>query len=186
MQKQPIRLRDYQNAEFSRGRSRLIELIWLIVQALFVSSWVPGVSHRRVLLRLFGAKVGAGVGLKPYLKVKFPWKLIIGDHSWIGENVWIDNLERVTVGSNCCVSQGAYLCTGSHNWATDTFALITSPITIEDGVWISAFSIVGPGVRAATGSVLLMGSVATKSLEEWTIYQGNPAVKRRPRTITPR
>jgi hypothetical protein len=89
--------------------------------------------------------VGTGVVIKPHVRVKFPWKLYIGDHSWIGESVWIDNLAQVTIGSNCCISQGAYLCTGSHRWDRDTFDLVTKPIVIEDQCWVGAMARVAPG-----------------------------------------
>ena len=128
-----IRLQDFKNPEFSRGRPALIEAAWMVVQWLLVSSWIPGAAHRRFVLRLFGARIGAGVNLKPRLRVKFPWRLTVGAHSWIGEDVWIDNLAPVTIGSNCCLSQGAFLCTGSHDWSSPTFDLITRAITIEDG-----------------------------------------------------
>ena len=100
---------------------------------MFVSSSIPGSAHRCFLLRAFGAKIGRGVNIKPRVKVKFPWRLIVGNHSWIGEAVWIDNLAEVEIGANCCVSQGAYLCTGSHDWNSRKFTLITKPIRVEDG-----------------------------------------------------
>jgi len=98
-----------------------------------------------------------------------------GAHSWIGEDVWIDNLAEVTIGSQCCISQGAYLCTGSHDWTRQTFDLITRPIHVADQAWIAARSIIGPGVSVGEGSVLSLGSVATKNLAPWTIYAGTPA-----------
>jgi putative colanic acid biosynthesis acetyltransferase WcaF len=170
------RLEEFNNAQFSRGRSRVIEAMWLLVQALLVSSWIPGSAHRRWLLRIFGARIGSGVILKPGLRVKFPWRLAVGDHSWIGEDVWIDNLAEVTIGPDCCISQGAYLCTGSHDWQRLTFDLITQPIAIEAGAWIAARSVVGPGVTIGEGAVLALGSIATKDLQAWMIHQGVPAV----------
>jgi putative colanic acid biosynthesis acetyltransferase WcaF len=166
----------YSSGGFSRGRSRLVEAAWLVVQWLLVASWVPGSRHRVLLLRAFGAGIGAGVVLKSGLRVKFPWRLTIGDHAWLGESVWIDNLAPVTIGSDCCISQGAYICTGTHDWSKRTFDLATRPIHIGAGSWIAAACIVGPGVRVGEGAVLGLGSVATRDLAPGAVYRGNPAV----------
>lgn len=174
----------YVPRDFTRGRHALVELAWIFLQALFVSSFLPGSAHRRFLLTLFGAKIGRKVVLKPGLRVKFPWRLTIGDHSWIGEHAWIDNLALVTIGSDCCVSQGAYLCTGSHDWASPDFTLITRPITLEPGAWVAAKAVVGPGVTMGRGSVLGLGSVATRDLAAWTVYAGVPATAIKQRIIT--
>jgi putative colanic acid biosynthesis acetyltransferase WcaF len=168
---------------FVRGRPALVELLWIIVQALFVSSWVPGSWHRRALLRAFGARIGDRVVLKPGVRVKFPWRLTIGDNSWIGELTWIDNLADVRIGADCCISQGAYLCTGSHHWSQPGFDLITAPITLETGAWIAARACVGPGVTLGRGAVLGLGSVAGRDLDAWTIYAGIPAAPVRRRAI---
>jgi putative colanic acid biosynthesis acetyltransferase WcaF len=170
------RLKDFANPHFSRGRARVVEALWLLAQWALVASWIPGAAHRRWLLRAFGAKIGERVDIKPGVRVKFPWRLEVGDHSWLGENVWIDNLDIVSIGANCCISQGAYLCTGSHDWSGSTFDLITAPIRINEGAWIAACSAIGPGVTVGEGAVLGLGSVANKDLQPWTIYLGVPAV----------
>ena len=175
----------YVPAGFTRGRPAILEALWILVQALFVSSFLPGSAHRRFLLRLFGATIGAKVILKPGMIVKFPWRLTIGENSWIGEQVWIDNLAPVTIGADCCVSQGAYLCTGSHDWTSGDFTLITRGIAIEPGAWIAARATVGPGVTIGRGAVLGLGSVATRDLEPWTVYAGVPAAAIKRRTIKP-
>jgi putative colanic acid biosynthesis acetyltransferase WcaF len=132
---------------------------------------------------LFGAKVGKGVNIKPSVNVKYPWRLSIGNYTWIGENVWIDNLDNVSIGNNCCISQGAMLLCGNHNYKKMTFDLIVGEIILEDGVWIGAQSIVCPNVTCKTHSVLTVNSVATTDLEPYTIYRGNPAKEIRKRTI---
>ena len=172
-----MRLDIYDRTSFKRGRPRWIEALWLVAQCLFVSSSLPGAAHRRWLLRLFGASIGRGVGIKPRVRVKFPWKLTVGDHSWIGEDVWIDNLADVKIGTHCCISQGAYLCTGSHDWTRPGFDLIVEPIDIGNCTWIAARSIIGPGVATGEGCVLALGSVATRNLMPWSIYSGVPAIK---------
>jgi putative colanic acid biosynthesis acetyltransferase WcaF len=158
-------------------------MAWMVVQALLVRSFLPGSSHRVALLKLFGASVGSGVVVKPGLHVKFPWRLAVGEHAWLGEDVWIDNLAQVTIGDHCCVSQGAYLCTGSHDWSASTFDLVTRPITIGKHAWIAAKCVVGPGVNVGEGSVLALGSVANRDLRPWFIHAGNPAVPIKPRRM---
>jgi len=170
-----IDLGKYSAPLFERGRSALVESLWIFTQAIFVSSPCPGVAMRRFLLRVFGARIGPEAVIKPGVRVKFPWKLEVGANTWIGENVWIDNLAPVRIGSNCCISQAAYLCTGSHNWSEPTFDLIVGAIEIRDGAWIAAKAIVSPGVIVGEGAVLALGGVATENLDAWAIYQGNPA-----------
>ena len=130
---------------------------------------------------MFRASIGSGVVIKPRVTIKYPWKLVVGDHSWIGEQVWIDNLDQVTIGANVCISQGALLLCGNHDYKKPTFDLITGPIVLENGVWIGAKASLAPGVTCGSHSVLSMGSVASKDLEAWTVYQGNPAVAVRER-----
>ena len=178
-----MRLADFNNDAFDRGRSALVEACWRIVEGIFFNSWLPGSSWRVWLLRRFGASVGQGVVIKPHVRVKFPWKLRIGDHSWIGESVWIDNLAEVSIGNNCCISQGAYLCTGSHRWDKQTFDLETKPIVIEDQCWVGAMARVAPGVTMGEGAVLAMGSLAVSKLDEWQIFSGSPATGSKKREI---
>lgn len=166
----------YSPFPFRRGRGRAFEAAWVLASAIFVSSVFPGSMHRVLLLRLFGATIGSRVVIKSRVRVKFPWRLCIGDYSWIGEAVWIDNLEYIHIGSNVCVSQGAYLCTGSHDWANSDFSLVTRPIFVEDYSWICAKTIVGPGVKIGMGAVLTIGSCATRNLAPWHVYSGSPAV----------
>ena len=172
-----VLLRTYDNVAFNRGRSKLIEALWLVLDAALVRSGIPGSVHRRLILRAFGARIGERVVIKPGVHIKFPWRLEIGDDSWIGEEVWIDNLVIVQIGANCCISQGSYICTGSHDWTTPTFKLLVRPVRIENGAWLASRSVVGPGVRIGAGAVLTLGSVATSDLAPWGIYQGVPAAR---------
>jgi putative colanic acid biosynthesis acetyltransferase WcaF len=128
-----------------------------------------------VLLRLFGSKVGEGVVIKTKVKIKNPWRLSIGDNTWIGESVWIDNLEDVSIGKNVCISQDAMLLTGNHDYTKTDFPYRLGKITLDDGTWIGAKSVVCPGVVCRSHSILTVNSVATKDLEQWSIYSGNPA-----------
>ena len=176
-----MRLDQFDNSGFDRGASWLLEATWRVVEGLFFGSWIPGSAWRVTALRLFGARVGQGVVIKPRARVKFPWKLRVGEHSWIGESAWIDNLDEVVIGSHCCLSQGAYLCTGSHRWDKSNFSLETRPVILEDQVWVCAHARIAPGVTCKQGSVLTMGSVANADLEAWSIYNGAPAKRVRAR-----
>lgn len=162
-----------------------MEVLWILCQTMLVDCWLPGSRHRCWLLRLFGARIGQRVIMKPRVRIKFPWKLEIGDHAWIGEEVWIDNLAEVSIGPHSVISQGAYICTGSHDWTTEAFDLITKPVAIADQCWVAAFARLSPGVQMQQGSVLALGSVASGVLEAWTIYRGNPAAPLRHRPTDP-
>ena len=140
-------------------------------------------SFKNKLLRLFGAKVGQGVVIKPDVNIKYPWFLEVGDDCWIGEGVWIDSLTDIKIGSNVVLSQGAYLLTGSHDYKKESFDLLLGAIVLENGVWIGAKATVCPGMTCHSHSVLAVGSVATKDLDAYGIYQGNPAVMKRERVI---
>lgn len=178
-----MQLDTFSNSGFDRGASRLKEVCWVLASIVF-SSWLPGSGWRASVLRLFGASVGKGVVIKPLVRVKFPWRLSLGDHTWLGESSWIDNLADVVIEGNACVSQGAYICTGSHDWTSRSFDLIVRSVHIGAHSWIGACGQVAPGARIGEGAVLTLGSVATGTLEPWTIYAGNPAraVRARPRS----
>jgi putative colanic acid biosynthesis acetyltransferase WcaF len=134
---------------------------------------------------LFGAQIGNGVVLKPGILIKYPWFLNVGNHVWIGERVWIDNLTLVTIGDHVCISQGAYLLTGNHNYTSTSFDLIIKPFELKQGVWIGAKAIVCPGVVCEDHAVLTAGSVATKDLRAFMIHSGNPALPVKERVILP-
>lgn len=161
-----------------------VRLLWFIINSLFINSYcLPISSFKVALLRLFGAKIGKKVVIKPKVNIKYPWKLTIGDYSWIGEKVWIDNLNNVIIGKNCCLSQNSMLLCGNHDYKKSSFDLITKPIVLEDGCWVGAKSVVCLGVTLSQNSILTVGSIATNNLEENSIYQGNPAVKVKNRVI---
>ena len=172
----------YDNSWYSPGRSRLVAALWFFVGLPFLRLQLqPLSSVRSRLLRLFGATIGKGVVLKPGVRVKYPWHLSIAANSWIGEDVWIDNLTSVTIGANVCISQGAYLCTGNHDWSDPAFGLQVKPITIEDGSWIGTRALICPGVHVGRSAVAAAGSIVTRNIPAFEIHAGNPAefVKRR-------
>jgi putative colanic acid biosynthesis acetyltransferase WcaF len=168
------------------GASKLRQLSWYIVNVLFFVNPLNLFSGLKIrFLRLYGARVGRGVVIKPGVNIKYPWKLEIGDNSWIGEKVWIDTLAVVRIGKNVCLSQGAMLLTGNHDYTKTTFDLFINRIVLEDGVWIGAMAVVCPGVTGGSHAVLAVASVAASSLEPYGIYRGNPATFVRVRTINP-
>lgn len=179
-QKPPVvRLDLFGNDEFCRGASRLSQVLWLIISGLLFSTWLPGSVWRRALLRAFGAKLGKGVVIKPYVSIKFPWRLSVGNYVWIGERVWIDNLAEVQIGSHSCLSQGAYLCTGSHDWSDLRFGLIARGISIGSGCWVGARVSVAPGTVMEDGSIITMQGLARGKLTANRIYSFDGKVKLR-------
>ncbi len=166
----------YSSGRFDRGAGTIKEGLWLVVSFLLFRLCPFSFSAlKRAVLRVFGAKIGRGVVIKPQVKVTFPWKLEVGDFVWLGEECWLLNLEKIVIKSNVCISQRVFLCTGSHNYKLPTFDLITKPIVVGEGAWIGAGAWVGPGVNVGEQAVLTAGSVATGNLEAGSIYKGNPA-----------
>jgi putative colanic acid biosynthesis acetyltransferase WcaF len=159
-------------------------VLWFVVNAIFFNSYFPiTTSVKCFILRVFGAKVGVKVMIKPKVNIKYPWLLTIGDYVWIGEEVWIDSLAEVFIGNNACLSQGVMLLTGNHDYTCSTFDLRVGKIVLEEGVWIGAKSVVCPNVTCHSHAVLAVNSVAVKDLEAYGIYQGNPAQWIRERKI---
>lgn len=177
-------LQHYNNKQYHAGAGWLKKILWFYISAVFFqTSFFPSSNLKIFLLKIFGAKVGKNTVIRHHVNIKYPWHLSVGNDTWIGEQVWIDNLVPVKIGSNVCLSQGAMLLTGNHDYTEPTFDLITGEIVLKDGVWIGAKAIVCPNVVAEEHSVLTAGSIATKNLEAYFIYQGNPAVKVRKREI---
>jgi len=175
--------KDFNTGNFEIGATRIKQFLWYFTSVCFFkNSLIPFSSVLVLLLRLFGAKIGKEVRIKPGIHIKYPWKLEIGDYSWLADS-YIENLDWIRIGRNCCISQQAVLITGNHNYKKSGFDLITKPIILEDGVWVGASSKIGPGVTLHSHCILVLGSVATKDLEAYSIYQGNPAVKIRERNI---
>lgn len=141
-------------------------------------------GNKSVLSKTFRCKNRERASNKNNVNIKFPWKLTLGNDVWLGENAWIDNLDEVIIGNNVCISQGALLLTGNHDYTLSTFDYRNAPIIIEDGAWIGAKTVVCPGIKVKSHAILTVGSTATKNMEAYGIYQGNPALKIRTRNIT--
>jgi len=165
------------NSEYDKGRSPFLIALWHFFGAPLVrSNLLPVPALKCAVLRLFGARIGKSVYAKAGLRVKFPWYLSVGDYCWLGEDAWIDNLAPVTIGSSVCISQGAYLCTGNHDWSAPNMKLFRRPITLEDGSWVGARATVCPGVTLGEGAIAAAGSVVNKDIPPYQIHAGNPAV----------
>lgn len=159
-----------------RGRSAIVVQLWWIVQSVFFHA-SPQVAYgwRRMLLRLFGAQIGKGVILRPSVRITYPWKVRIGDHSQIGDRVELYSLGEIEIGSHSVVSQDCYICTGGHDPARSDFAIYESPVSIGDGVWLAAGCFVMPGVHVRNGTFAKVRSLLVKDTEESGIYAGSPA-----------
>lgn len=172
------------NRGYHPGKPFWCRSLWLVVEtATLLNPIFISYGLKARILRAFGAKIGRNVIIKPGLHVKYPWHLTVGDNVWLGERAWIDNFVPVTIGDNACVSQGAYLCTGNHDWSDPGMGLVVKPITIEVGAWVGAFARVGPGVTVGEEAILALGSVLLTDAAPRGIYRGNPAERVRERTI---
>ena len=165
-----------------RGRSKIVEILWYLVKIVFFLSafpWPQKIKH--TLLRIFGAKVGRGVVIKPRVNIHFPWKLELGEYCWIGEECFILNFEKIYVGKQACLSQRTLLCGGNHNYRSPTFEYRNGPITISDGVWLGAQCFVGPNVTLGVDCVVTAGSKVFKDLPEGMVCGGDPCTPKSPR-----
>lgn len=161
-----------------RGKNILYVQLWRWVNVIlfktspqFLQGW------RRFVLRLFGAKIGKKVTIRPSVEITYPWKVSIGDYSWIGDNVVLYSLGKITIGSNSIISQKSYLCTGSHNYNTLSFEIFEKEIEIGNSCWIATDVFVGPGVKITDEVIIGARSSVYKSICEKGIYKGNPLKK---------
>jgi putative colanic acid biosynthesis acetyltransferase WcaF len=157
-------LAEFTGNGYDKGRSKLIQALWFATLNLVFSKWWCPKSLRPRILRLFGAQVGQGVLIRHRVRVLWPWKLSIGDNSWIGEDVWLLNLEPITIGSNVCLSQAAFLCTGSHDRRSPTFEYDNRPITVRDSAWIAAMAIILGGVTVGEGATVSAAAVVGRDV----------------------
>jgi putative colanic acid biosynthesis acetyltransferase WcaF len=171
-----IALDRYDQSWFKRGRNAVVVLLWDVVQAICIhGSLHPMYGWRRFWYRLFGAQIGAGVRIRRTVNCTYPWKLAIGEHSWIGDQATLYCLECITIASHVVISQQAYLCTGSHDSSDPHFGLIVKPIRIDHGAWVALGALVMPGIHIGEGAVIAARAVLTHDALPWTIYAGAPA-----------
>lgn len=169
-------LSSFSSKGYSSGRSKVVELLWYYC-SLFVmeSGFFPFYKIKVWLLRQFGAQIGTGVVIKPNVRIKYPWRLVVGDHCWIGQGSWIDNIEDVTVGDHVCISQLVYFCTGSHDHRISSFDLTAKPIVVQNGAWVGAGALVLGGITVEANAIVAAGSIVTKDPQAGSIVGGNPA-----------
>ncbi len=176
------RLDTFQLPPHFRGRSAwLVQFWWLVQDPLF--RWPPQFMYgwRRFLLRAFGASVGRKVLIRPTAKITYPWKVSIGDYSWIGDQVELYSLGEIHIGAHAVISQRAYLCTGSHDFTRPTFDIYAKPIIIGEQAWIASDVFVAPGVTIGRGAVVGARSTVLQDLPEGMVCYGNPARPVKPR-----
>ena len=173
-----VDLRTY-DSRSDRGRAAVTVLVWWLVQAIaFPLSLHNFNDFRCWLLRLFGAKIGKGVVIRPSSRFIYPWKVEIGDYSWVGDDVVFYSIERIIIGAHCVISQKSYLCTGSHDLRDRSFALITAPVKIGNGAWIATDCFVAPGVCIGANSVIGARSSVMKSIPARQVAWGTPCIPR--------
>jgi putative colanic acid biosynthesis acetyltransferase WcaF len=159
-----------------RGRSGfVVQLWWLVQSTLFRASPQVMYGFRRWLLRRFGAQIGKGVVIRPSVTIPYPWKLQIGDYSWIGDHAVLYTFAKITIGHNVVISQKSYLCAGTHDYRSPGFDIHASPITIEDEAWLAADVFVAPGVTVGKGAVIGSRSSVFGDLPPMMVCVGSPA-----------
>lgn len=163
---QRFSLGDFTGDNYSKGRSWPVQLLWMAVSRYITMQWWCPNTLRIAVLRAFGAQIGTGTLIRHDVRIHWPWKLEIGEHTWIGESTWILNLEPVAIGSNTCVSQSVLLCTGSHDRFSATFEFDNGPITVGDAVWIAARATILRGVHIAHGATVGATALVTGDVPE--------------------
>lgn len=158
------RLGQFTGAGYDKGRPPTTQLAWLLVSGTVFTRWWCPPSVRARILRAFGASVGTGTNIRHHVKIHWPWKLIVGDDTWIGEGAYLLNLEPITLGSDVCISQQAMLCTGSHDARSPSFEFDNAPIVVEDGAWVATRATVLRGVRVGAGAVVGATALVTRDV----------------------
>jgi len=159
------RLSGFTGRGYDKGRSTLVQALWFaVLNLVFVKWWCPR-RARVTLLRAFGANIGENVFIRHRVRVLWPWKLAIGDDSWIGEDAWLLNLEPITIGADVCVSQAVSLITGSHDRRSETFEYDNAPISIMDGAWLAFGATILRGVLVGPGATIAAHAVVRDDVE---------------------
>ena len=171
-------LAGFSGTGYDKGRSVLWQAAWQLASAVAVEPWFVPPRARVAVLRAFGARIGRRVNLRSGVRVHWPWKLDVGDDTWIGERAWILNLEPVRIGSDVCISQGVFLCTGSHDRRSRTFEFDNAPITVDDGAWVAARATVLRGVRIGRDAVVGATALVAKDVPDGEIVVAPVAASR--------
>lgn len=171
-----------------RGRPGwYVQLWWMVQSSLFGMSPQFMYGWRQWLLQIFGANVGKKVLIRPTARITYPWKVHIGDYSWIGDDVVLYSLGKIEVGCNVVISQRSYICTASHDYASPSFEIFTQPVNIEDEAWIATNVFVAPGVTIGKGAIVGACSSVFSDLPAMMLCTGSPAkplCKRKQKSIS--
>ncbi|MGF1491416.1 MAG: hormogonium polysaccharide biosynthesis acetyltransferase HpsU [Microcoleaceae cyanobacterium] len=174
-----VDLSQYDQSWFDRGRPGWFVLLWWLVQAVTFPLTLHSASGIRCwILRRFGAEIGQNVLIRPTARFTYPWKVSIGDYSWVGDDVVFYSLDQINIGQHCVISQKTYLCTGSHDIKDPAFGLKTAPITVKDGAWVAADCFVGPGVEIGANAVIGARSSVFSNMPEGWVCLGTPCAPR--------
>ena len=179
-----VDLRKYDQSNFDRGKSNWLIILWWLVQAIAFPLSLHNLNgFRRAILRLFGAKIGRGVVIRPTARFTYPWKVAIGDYSWIGDDVVLYSLDKITIGSHAVISQKSYLCTGSHDIKQRSFNLIVAPINIGNGAWVATDCFIAPGVNIGANSIIGARSSVFRDVSSQQVAWGSPCKAHYERTL---
>jgi len=166
----------YSTPKGFRGKSKIyVQLWWIVYTIFFKLSPQVFYSWRRFLLRIFGAKIGNNVIIRPSAQFTYPWKISIGDNSWIGDDVVLYSLGNIEIGKNTVISQRSYICTGSHDYKDNKFPIYSKSIKIENQCWIATDVFIAPGITIKEGVVVGARSTVISDLENFSVYVGSPA-----------
>lgn len=168
-----------------RGRSAVFVQLWWVVQAIFFRG-SPQFCYgfRRMLLRCFGAQIGAGVVIRPTATFTYPWKIKIGDFAWIGDHVVLYSLGDIEIGDHTVISQKSYLCAADHDYSQADFPIRDRKISIGKYVWVAADVFIAPGVNIGAGTVVGARSSVFSDLPGGMVCFGSPAKQIKPRRWT--
>lgn len=164
-------LSQFTQVGYDKGKNYLVQALWFATLNLFFAKWWMPRRLRPIILRLFGAKIGRNVFIRHNIRILWPWKLEIGNDCWLGEDLWILNLEDVKIGNDVCLSQGVMLCTGSHDFKSINFGYRNAPIVIEDGVWLALQVLVLPGVTIERGATVLARNKISRNVVQYSIVK---------------
>lgn len=179
-----VDLRKYNPSQHNLGRSKWIVILWWFLQGILFPLSLHNFNGFRVwLLRLFGAKIGRGVVIRPSARFIYPWKVAIDDFSWIGDDVVFYSVDKIKIGCHCVISQKSYLCTGSHDIKDSAFGLIAAPISIGNGVWVASDCFIAPGIAIGANTVIGARSSVFHHISEGKVAWGTPCEVRRTREI---
>lgn len=156
-------------------REQIGRIAWALATPLFSLAPRPFWAWRRVLLRLFGAKVGKQAHVYPSVRIEIPWNLTLGDFCAVGDRAILYALGPISIGARTTISQGAHLCAGTHDWRDAARPLLKPPVSIGNDAWVCADAFIGPGVTVGDGAIVGARGVVTRDVPANSTVAGNPA-----------